>query len=90
MTTIYNTMVSENENVKVATIKDIVTNIAEINRETRAELKMIYEALLGPELTEEGTSENRDPKSLLQLLCDEQENAKINLDKIIHIREILW
>lgn len=90
MTTIYNTMVSENENVKVATIKDIITSIAELNRETSAELNMIYEALLGPELTKEGASENRDPKSLLQLLCDEQENAKNNLYKITRIRETLW
>lgn len=79
------------ENVKSATLKDIIANIAEINRETSAELKMIYEALMGPERTTEGeSSDNRDPKSLLQLLLDEQKNAKTNLDKIIHIREVMW
>lgn len=90
-----NTMNSMNdmmipENVKQATLKDIVNNISEINRETSAELKMIYEALVGPERTGEASSENRDPKSLLQLLVDEQMNAKNNLDKIIHIREVMW
>lgn len=91
-----NTMNSMNdmmipENVKQATLKDIVNNISAINRETSAELKMIYEALMGPERTTEGeSSDNRDPKSLLQLLVDEQMNAKNNLDKIIHIREVMW
>lgn len=87
-----NVMVSENESARSATLKDIVTNIADINRETSAEIRMIYEALTGPELTNTSgeCSENRDQKSLLQLLCDEQENAKNNLYKITRIREILW
>ncbi len=75
---------------KEETLKDVIEDISGINKEMNSQLRMIADALAQGSCSTDNDKVSDDPRTIMDAIRRDRDEAKENLKLLIHIRGYLW